>query len=343
MDNCNLEEIAVFNDRTVLCISRQDNSLCVVKNEPPEAAPIYNKLMSIRDPHLAPVLDVKQTPDGITVFQSYISGISLDKLLLEKKQLTEDRAIEIAFDICEGLSALHKAGIVHRDINPNNIVIENSGSATVIDFGIARQYSCGKDNDTMILGTPGYAAPEQFGFSQSNEKTDIYAVGVLMNVMLTGELPNVRRADGSLKKIIGKCIEVDSRKRYKTIDALKKALKVMMPDNSGTGKFLSKLPGFRGKTVFSAVTGVIGYSLAAFLCIFLLATSTPAEIPGMLAVLFFILVFPFLVCSDFKFSYFLFPVFIFVDMKNKRMIRAITSIISILAGIILFGWLNRPA
>jgi serine/threonine protein kinase len=89
--------------------------------------------------------------------------------------------------LCECLDSLHKLNppIIHRDIKPENIIYHNN-KVTLLDFGIARFLDSKKSKDTLILGSVGYAAPEQFGFQQSNPQTDIYALGKLMNYLLNG-------------------------------------------------------------------------------------------------------------------------------------------------------------
>ena len=94
----------------------------------------------------------------------------------------------------------------------------------LIDFDASRFFKKGQSKDTVIIGTAGYAAPEQLGFAQSDERTDIFALGVLMNVMLTGEHPTNKLYKGKLRKVIEKCIQLDPQKRYKNVEELKKIL-----------------------------------------------------------------------------------------------------------------------
>ena len=130
----------------------------------------------INNAHLAKIVYIDEKPDYIEIVREYISGDTLADLISKGHSLPGEKAIRIAADVCDGLSELHKCGIVHRDVNPNNIIVSSDGCAKIIDFGIVRSFSESKSKDTAILGTPGYAAPEQFGFSQSDARTDIYAV-----------------------------------------------------------------------------------------------------------------------------------------------------------------------
>ena len=112
--------------------------------------------------------------------------------------------------ICKGLKCLHKLNIIHRDISQGNIILKDDGTIKIIDFGISRIKKENKSSNTSILGTAGFAALEQFGFRQTDERADIFSIGVLMNLMLTGELPGIKIYDKSegVRRIILKCIEI---------------------------------------------------------------------------------------------------------------------------------------
>ena len=94
----------------------------------------------------------------------------------------------------------------------------------MIDFDAARIFKNENENDTRILGTTGYAAPEQYGISQSDERADIYALGVLLNIMLTGKHPSKELAAGRMGRIIQKCTMMNPKKRYKSVLYLMESL-----------------------------------------------------------------------------------------------------------------------
>ena len=162
--------------------------------------------------------------DAIVVLEEYVEGKTLSEIL-EKGKLDRKTVCRIAVQICDALIYLHSIGIIHRDIKPENIVLKEDGTAVLIDFSIARLLN-EHEKDTQQLGTPGYAAPEQFGIFQSGCSTDIYSLGVLMNFMLIGVHPSVALPKGPLKHIIRKCTKVQINKRYLNADALKKAIKL---------------------------------------------------------------------------------------------------------------------
>lgn len=118
---------------------------------------------------------------------------------------------------------LHSIGAVHRDVKPENIILRGS-EAVLIDFDAARIHKPEHENDTQILGTTGFAAPEQYGLSQSDIRTDIYAMGILINVMLTGEHPSRKLAEGKMGRIVDRCTHVNPQRRYKNVLRLMEAL-----------------------------------------------------------------------------------------------------------------------
>jgi hypothetical protein len=140
--------------------------------------------------------------------------------------MDEAQALYVALEICGILSFLHSqpAPIIHRDIKPSNIIFNPvDNTVKLIDFGISRKYSKNADSDTVNFGTKKFAPPEQYGYSQTDCRADIFALGVVLRYMLSGS------ADGQvdnkgLNKIIEKCAAFSPKDRYKSADALKRAL-----------------------------------------------------------------------------------------------------------------------
>lgn len=186
--------------------------------------PAYEHLLHVRGKYLAGVKEVANDGEHTLIVEEYVDGISLADMLQTQK-ISEKRAIEIGLQVCDALYVLHENRIIHRDIKPENIMILPSDEIKVIDFDAARLYKSFESKDTVMLGTIGYAAPEQYGEAQTDERTDIYAMGILLNVMLTGKHPVNEMVDGEIGSIIEKCIMVDPKKRYKNILELKTKLK----------------------------------------------------------------------------------------------------------------------
>ena len=141
---------------------------------------------------------IQENDNHLILIEEYIEGKTLDQQSFSKEQVKD-----IMHQLCECLDSLHKLNppIIHRDIKPENIIYHNN-KVTLLDFGIARFLDSKKSKDTLILGSVGYAAPEQFGFQQSNPQTDIYALGKLMNYLLNGSLEHQNNISFDLKQII---------------------------------------------------------------------------------------------------------------------------------------------
>ena len=104
--------------------------------------------------------------------------------------LNPARAISIAKQLCKGLAEAHKTGVIHRDLKPQNVMIDHQGNARIMDFGIARTMKGeGLTADGMIIGTPEYMAPEQVEGKEVDQRTDIYSLGAILYEMLTGRVP----------------------------------------------------------------------------------------------------------------------------------------------------------
>lgn len=139
-------------------------------------------------------------------------------------QLTSAQAAAYTIDLCHALEELHNLGIVHRDIKPANVMITPENRAVLLDLSIAREISSDQQ-DTRSLGTVGYAAPEQYGVAQSNRATDLYALGVLLNTMITGVHPAVDIPRGPIRHIVQKATDTQISKRYKSAAAMARALR----------------------------------------------------------------------------------------------------------------------
>lgn len=183
---------------------------------------VYRKLLSVSCPNLSKIMEVAEQNGMVAVLEEYIQGDSL-AFLLAGACLTPAEARKITFQLCNALWVLHSLGAVHRDIKPENVIVRGS-EAVLIDFDASRIFKNGTNQDTQILGTTGYAAPEQYGITQTDERADIYSLGVLLNIMLTGKHPSKELASGRLGRIVQKCTMVNPKKRYKSVLYLMEAL-----------------------------------------------------------------------------------------------------------------------
>ena len=188
----------------------------------PESIKAYEVLCRFRHENLPLIYDVFELDDGQVVLEEYIDGLTVAQVL-ETGLYRYKGAKKVISDLCEGLEFLHENGIVHRDIKPENVVIDKNGRVVLIDFNASRQLKLvGKD--TVVMGTVGYAPPEQLGIAQSDQRTDIYSMGIMLNVMLTGKHPCEGIAKGRPGNIINKCTNIDPTQRYDSVKELKSAL-----------------------------------------------------------------------------------------------------------------------
>ena len=124
------------------------------------------------------------------ITMEYVSGEDLKSMIRMMGRLSPGQAVSITRQVCEGLEEAHKLGVVHRDLKPQNIMIDREGNARIMDFGIARSLKAkGITDGGIIIGTPEYMAPEQVEGKEIDERADIYALGVILYEMLTGKVP----------------------------------------------------------------------------------------------------------------------------------------------------------
>lgn len=189
-----------------------------------------NLIKRLDHPALPRIVDI--IDNGITIYivMDYIEGESLDKILLEYGAQKENAVIEWAKQICDALSYLHaqKPPIIYRDMKPANVMLKPEGNIKIIDFGIAREYKEQNLADTTVLGTNGYAPPEQHGARQTDARSDIYALGMTMHHLLTGIDPRpkdyiylpVRQWNPELSEgieiIVDKCVQPAAENRYQS-------------------------------------------------------------------------------------------------------------------------------
>lgn len=184
---------------------------------------VYKKLLGLSTPNLPRVYDLAEKDGFCAVLEEYIQGDNLG-WLLEEGALDIGQATDIIRQLCSAAWVLHSLDAVHRDIKPDNVILRGD-KAVLIDFDASRISAPEKSSDTLVLGTIGYAAPEQFGFSQTDQRADIYSLGVLYNVMLTLSHPSRKLAEGRPGRIIEKCTMTNPDRRYKNVLALMDALR----------------------------------------------------------------------------------------------------------------------
>ena len=213
--------VSVLSDKNeckVLKLKNKELNKYVVARSFPKSISAYEELYSINCANLPLIYDIIHLDDGQIVLEEFIEGVTIAEVMESGKyRYTGTR--KVLRSICNALTVLHERDIVHRDIKPENVMIAKDGRVILIDLNAARQIS-NASKDTVIMGTVGYASPEQLGVTQSDARTDIYALGVLLNVMITGKHPSEKLAKGKAGRIVRKCTSVNPDERYQSAEKL---------------------------------------------------------------------------------------------------------------------------
>jgi tRNA A-37 threonylcarbamoyl transferase component Bud32 len=203
-----------------------------------------NILKSLGHSGLPAFADEFQSDSTVCIVREYIEGKPLNRYIAESSPANKD-IIGIGVQLCDILIYLHEQEkpVIHRDIKPQNVIMKDDGQVVLIDFDISRIYHSEAEADTQFFGTREYAPPEQYGFSQTDSRTDIYAFGVLLRYMLTGsekENPNVH-VYKPLERIIRKCTAFSPKERFSNAEAVKRALLAANPKAQRIRKTLTVL------------------------------------------------------------------------------------------------------
>ena len=255
--------------------------------------------------------------------EEYVSGRTLEELLDREAEvqnaspegvrtpfLPEEKIAEYCLQLLDILEVLHgmDPAVVHRDIKPGNVMVTEDGRVFLLDLNAARYADKAKPKDTVFLGTQGYAAPEQYGFGASDQRADIYALGMLMNTCLYGVFTRECTYPGALGNCIRRCIQLGPKDRYQSVKALRRALlktgalprtprklvrPLLLPE---LGRFLP--PGFRSGNPLYMASGIVGYLMIFFVCAEAGSLQHPMSLP-MRTGLFLIL----LLCTLFSCNY----------------------------------------
>ena len=197
--------------------SEQSGRLVVLKRIALTELP-YRLLKGKDYPLIPRILHCVEDDGETVVVEEYVQGESLLDRIGRKAYLSEHEAESVLLQLCEGLVPIHEQGIIHRDIKPSNLILQSGCIIRLIDFDAARTFKEHSSEDTVYLGTKGYAPPEQFGYGQTDARSDIYSIGVTMRKSLPEEY------SGYLIKILAKCMEIDPSRRYRDVQELRRAV-----------------------------------------------------------------------------------------------------------------------
>lgn len=229
---------------------------------------LYTSLKDMNIPGIPRIYHIAEDGNRLIVIEEYINGTPLSSFISEHGPFSACDAADIISNLCDILSVLHSCTppIIHRDIKTSNIIISSDMQVTLIDFNASKKFDSGKNYDTCLMGTAEYAAPEQFGFSQSDARTDIYALGILLNILITGCFPKDVLCSGSAARVVTKCTQMDPARRYSSVLQLKSALRYIS-DTPVKHLYPFLPPGFRTMTWWKIIIALIMYPLLATLCL----------------------------------------------------------------------------
>ena len=210
------------------------------------SADALSAISKIDSPYIAKIVSYSDSQ----VIMERISGKPLSEISVPQEQL-----YEVVCEICKGLRALHSAGVIHRDIKPSNIMLADDGHIKIIDFDAARVKKPEADKDTLFIGTDGFAPPEQYGFTQTDERSDIYALGVTIKLLLRDKYENSK-----FRTVAEKCMRFDPDKRYKSAEQVETALQ------------------FRQHKVSIIITSAVLFAIGVFIGV-MIAKNTGKNIP----------------------------------------------------------------
>ncbi len=265
------KKVAMVSERHGVSLVQhvENNRFYVMKELKTHDLAVYRYLADHPAPGIPRIYDLILLGDTLYVVEEYISGNALQEVLRKKRTLSLEESRDLILQIASILAPLHRLTppIVHRDIKPSNLILTEKGRLYLIDFDAAKESHPEKEADTVLMGTAGYAAPEQYGFSVSGPPADVYAMGVLLHVMLTGRLPGQQRQPGEmaitgkLEHVIKKCIRMDAGARYANAGEVIKALGGKEEGSTGpkTGRWTWLPPGLASKNPWKISLAVLWY------------------------------------------------------------------------------------
>ena len=239
--------------KTELVACEDTASLAVRKTLAKELAnpSAWEALAGVAHPSVPRVLSLGWRGDAYEVVYAFVPGESLAELVGRVGRLEEERAALLLCDVASAAEALHRAGIVHRDISPGNVIVDKGGRAHLTDLGIARLANEQSTHDTTRLGTWGFAAPEQYGFAQTDARSDVYSMGRLLAFACTGAMPEVvteplevgagglGALDAELAAIIVKACAFEPSMRYQSAQEFGTALERFVAARSQVARYES--------------------------------------------------------------------------------------------------------
>lgn len=233
--------------------------------------------------HTPRIRELVEDRKVLTVIEEYIPGHTLEQLLAQQGRFSREQAVGIVIALCRILEDFHRCTppIVNRDIKPSNIILTPDGAVKLLDVNAAKWDTGTGIQDTVLLGTQGYAAPEQYGFGTSSVQTDVYALGILLQELLTGSSAPGVSLPGALGRVIRRCTQLSPRKRFRSVGELRGTLELLSFGTANGAprnwrRFLP--PGFRSGDSVACFFSLVAYGLMGNACLTLSVEGSPSVI-----------------------------------------------------------------
>lgn len=219
-------------ERQVYLLRDQAGRQAVLKTQPAGREDTlrqeYDLLRELHHRQIPRPLDYLEWEGREYLVREYVEGISLAEWVDTRGPRPPRQVRETALSLCRVLEDLHSQNppVICRDVKPQNVIRDEKGRCHLIDLGTARRYRAERREDTVFLGTQATAPPEQFGYQQTDQRSDVYSLGMLMRFLLTGGYDPLPRLPGrgALARIIRRCTAFDPQDRYPSAQAVSRAL-----------------------------------------------------------------------------------------------------------------------
>lgn len=230
-----IEYLTDKEDGPIMVRNTRTQEFWVKKEYPSALIDSLETLQKIKHKNLPKIEELIVEGDKVFLYEEYIHGKTLSEIIYSSDSMAGNEILELVQSILAALAALHEQGLIHRDIKPSNIMLTNDRTVKLIDFDAVRRISGDKENDTVQLGTIGFAAPEQFGFAESDARSDLFSLGVVMNVCSTRDYPKNRLTEDPLiQDIVTKATKIDPEDRYQSVAEMSAAVEAQLDPEATT-------------------------------------------------------------------------------------------------------------
>ncbi len=236
-------------------------------------------LSKLSHPNLPKVTDYFEWQGRRFLVEEFVEGETIEEVAGRGLPLQEQKVVGWATQICEALQYLHDHGLIYRDLKPSNVMLTPTSEIRLIDFGLVRFFAEGKKQDTVIMGTPGFAAPEQYGTRQTDPRSDVFSLAALMHYLLTGIDPVQRpfvfdpprqlnpalseHVDFSLRK----ALSMDASLRFESAEEFQAGIQGHRPLSADGERFSFALEAEKVQPTVTATLATLSLSAVGWFCL----------------------------------------------------------------------------